>query len=60
MNQLLSGFTMIVVGVVLLIVYKRAAKNQREDTALKAPYLKNGGIGFLFFGFYYLVRYFLG
>lgn len=58
MNQLFSGCTFIALGIVLLIVHNRATTTQRENTAFQSPYLKNGGIGFLFFGLYYLGRYF--
>lgn len=57
MNQLFAGAAMIVMGIVLLITYNRAARTQKENTTFQAPYLKNGGIGFLLFGLYYLVRY---
>jgi hypothetical protein len=46
MNQLFAGATFIVLGIILLIIFNKAQKNQRESTALQAPYLKNGGIGF--------------
>jgi hypothetical protein len=59
MNQLFAGGTMIVVGVVLLVISINASKTQKENTALQTPYLKNGGIGFLLFGLYYLTRYFI-
>lgn len=58
MNQLFAGAAMIVMGIVLLVVYNRAAKAQKENTTFQTPYLKNGGIGFLLFGLYYLLRYF--
>ena len=58
MNQLFAGGAMIVMGVVLLLVYYRAARSQKENTTFQTPYMKNGGIGFLLFGLYYLLRYF--
>ncbi len=57
MNQLFAGGTMIVVGVVLLVFYNNASRAQNENTTFQTPYLKNGGIGFLLFGLYYLFRY---
>lgn len=58
MSQLFAGFTFIVLGIVLLVIYNKATKSQKENTTFQTPYLKNGGIGFLLFGLYFLVRYF--
>jgi hypothetical protein len=58
MTQLFAGCTFIVLGTVLLVIYNKAIKTQKENTTFQTPYLKNGGIGFLLFGFYFLVRYF--
>jgi hypothetical protein len=44
---------------VLLVVYNNAARTQKENTIFQTPYLKNGGIGFILFGFYYLMKYFM-
>jgi hypothetical protein len=58
MNQLSAGGIMIVLGIVLLVFYNKDMA-QKENTRLQTPYLKNGGIGFLLFGLYYLARYFM-
>ena len=57
MNQILSGITMIVVGSVMLVIYNRSVKAQ-ENTAFQTPYLKNGGVGFILIGLYFLGKYF--
>ena len=59
MNQLLAGITLIVLGVVLLIVSAKSARTRQENATTQTPYLKNGGIGFVLFGLYYLLRYFI-
>jgi chromate transport protein ChrA len=58
MNQLYSGVTIIALGIVLLVVYNKKTKSQKENTTFQAPYLKNVGIGFILFGLYYLTKYF--
>lgn len=58
MNQLISGVTLLILGAVLLVFYSRNAKRQKEATTFETPYLKNGGIGFILFGIYFLIRYF--
>ena len=58
MNQLFSGFTIIALGIVLLVVYNKKTKSQKESTTFQTPYLKNAGIGFILFGLYYLTKYF--
>lgn len=59
MSQLFAGFTFIVLGIVLLVISIRSTKTQKENTIFQTPYLKNGGMGFLLFGLYYLARYFM-
>jgi hypothetical protein len=59
MLQLLIGFTMIALGAILLLIHFRSPKAQKENNAFEIPYLKNGGIGFVIFGIYYLIRYLL-
>jgi hypothetical protein len=56
MTQLVAGSTFIVLGIILLVIYSKATKSQKENTTSQTPYLKNGGIGFLLFGLYFLVR----
>jgi len=58
MNQLFSGITIIALGIVLLVVYNRKTKSQKENTTFQTPYVKNLGIGFILFGLYYLTKYF--
>jgi chromate transport protein ChrA len=58
MSQLFAGATFIVLGVVLLAIYNKASKSQKENTRFQTPYLKIGAIGFLLFGLYFLVKYF--
>ena len=59
MNQLISGITLIVLGTVLILFYSSQAKKQSESPLFEKPYLKNGGIGFVLFGVYYLLRFFI-
>lgn len=58
MNQLIGGFTFIISGSILLLIHARTTKAQKENTTFQTPYLKNGGIGFVLIGLYFLVRYF--
>ncbi len=59
MNQIYSGIALIIIGSTLLIVSSRMAKAGKEPSLSKQPYLRNGGLGFVFFGCYYLIKYFL-
>jgi hypothetical protein len=57
MNQLFSGITFIVLGILLLLFYNKASQKQRESSFFEKPYLKNAGIGFILFGVYYIFMY---
>jgi hypothetical protein len=59
MNQLLAGATLLILGIVLLIFHSRNTKQQKGTTSFETPYLKNGGTGFILFGLYFLIRYFV-
>ena len=59
MNQILAGLGCLVVGIVMLIFHYSTSRGQRENTALQTPYLRNGGVGFIIFGLYYLLRYYM-
>jgi hypothetical protein len=59
MNQLISGVTMIILGTILIVFYNRQSKKQPENSLFEKPYLKNGGMGFILFGIYYLLRFVL-
>jgi hypothetical protein len=59
MYHLISGATLIVLGIGLLIFYSWSARQQKERTAFEKPYLKNGGIGFILFGLYFISQYFV-
>jgi hypothetical protein len=59
MNRLLTGIALTVLGIILLVANHRATKSQNES-AFQSPYMKNAGIGFVFFGVYFLLKYLLG
>jgi hypothetical protein len=50
----------IVLGTVIILIYNSQAKKRPESPYFEKPYLRNGGIGVVLFGVYYLLRYFVG
>jgi hypothetical protein len=58
MNQLFAGIALTVLGIILFVANYRATKSQNEN-AFQSPYMKNAGIGFVFFGIYFLLKYLL-
>jgi hypothetical protein len=59
MNQFFSGLAMIMLGLILILFYNKQSKKQPDHALFEKPYLKNGGIGLILFGLYYLLRFFL-
>lgn len=59
MNQLISSMSLIVLGTVLILFYNSQVKKKPESPLFEKPYLKNGGIGLVLFGVYYLLRSFI-
>lgn len=59
MNQLLVAGVFVILGIILLVVHHRKEKSKDEKAIGEIPYLRNAGYGFILFGIYYLVRFFM-
>ena len=57
MHQLMVGIAFMAMGIILIVVYRRMATKEKESSYFEKPYLKNGGIGMILFGIYYISKY---
>ena len=44
-------------GIALLIIHNKKKAAYKDYMIFQGPYLKNGAIGLIFYGFYYLIGY---